>query len=79
MASNSDYLTYGAVVTYKYGWTNFYGVLRADDSAVRTLEEALKIAEGSSDDPLLASSGFRWVWRWCPGTPARTASEGLSC
>jgi class 3 adenylate cyclase len=50
MASNSDYLTYGAVVTYKYGWTNFYGVLRADDSAVRTLEEALKIAEGSSDD-----------------------------
>ena len=50
MARSSDALTYGAVVTFKYGWTIFYGVLRADDSVVRAIEEALKIAEVSSDD-----------------------------
>jgi class 3 adenylate cyclase len=58
MAQNSDPVTHGAVVTYKYGWTIFYGVLRADDSAVRAIEEAVKIAEGSSDDAALCVVKF---------------------
>jgi hypothetical protein len=53
MARDSDYVTHSAVVGYKFGWSIFYGVLRADDSAVRALEEALKGAEGSSDDMAL--------------------------
>ena len=43
-------MTYASVVTFKFGWTIFCRVLRADDSAVRAIEEALEIAEGSSDD-----------------------------
>ena len=58
MARNSDPLTHGAVVTCKYGWTIFYGVLRADDSAVREIEEALQIAEGSSDDTAVGVARF---------------------
>jgi hypothetical protein len=58
MARNSDPVTHAAVVTYKYGWTIFYRVLRADDSAVRTLEDALKGAEGSSDDTALSVVKF---------------------
>jgi class 3 adenylate cyclase len=53
MARDSDYVTYSAVVIYMYFWTIVYGVRRADDSALRALEEALKIAEGSSDDTVL--------------------------
>jgi class 3 adenylate cyclase len=58
MARNSDYITSGAVVTYTYGWTIFYGVLRADDSAVHAIEDALKIAEVSSDDSALSVVKF---------------------
>jgi class 3 adenylate cyclase len=58
MARNSDPLTYGAVVTYKFGWTIFYGVLRPNDSAVRAIEEALKIAKGSSDDAAVSVVKF---------------------
>jgi hypothetical protein len=58
IARNSDPVTHGAVVAYKYGWTIFYGVLRADDSAVRAIEEAVKIAEASSDDAALGVVKF---------------------
>jgi hypothetical protein len=58
MAKNTDPVTHGAVVTYRYGWTVAYGVLRADDSAVRAIEEALQIAEGSSDDYALSLVKF---------------------
>ena len=58
MARNSDPVTHAAVVTYKYGWSIFYGVLRADDCAVRELEEAVTIAEGSSDDAALGVVKF---------------------
>ena len=54
MARNTDLLTYGSVVIFKFGWTIFCRVFRADDSAVRAIEEALKIAEGSSDDLALS-------------------------
>jgi class 3 adenylate cyclase len=50
MARNTDPLTHSAVVVYKYAWAFFYGVLRADDCAVRALEEGVKIAEGSGDE-----------------------------
>ncbi len=58
MARNSDPVTHAAVATYKYGWSIFYGVLRADDYAVRELEDALKIAEGSSDDTAVGVAKF---------------------
>jgi len=58
LARNSGPVTHAAVVTYKYGWTIFYAVLQADDSAVRAIEEAVKIAEGSSDDAALGVVKF---------------------
>ena len=55
MARNSDPATLAAVVTWKLrSWTIYYGVLRADDSAVREIEEAVQTAEGSSDDNALS-------------------------
>ena len=38
------------VVAWTYGFAMQYGVLRADDSAVRAIEEAVQTAEGSSND-----------------------------
>ena len=45
MARNTDPLTHALVVFWKYGWTITNGVLVADDTAVRELDEALQIAE----------------------------------
>ena len=54
MARNSDPATYAAVVTWTYGFAiHGYGVLRADDSAVRAIEEAVQTAEGTSNDTAL--------------------------
>jgi class 3 adenylate cyclase len=50
---DSDPVTHVAVAIYSFFWTIVYGVRRADDCAVRALEEAVKIAEGSSDDTVL--------------------------
>ena len=58
MARNSDPVTHVAVVNCKYSWTVFYGVLRVDDSAVREIEEAVRTAEGSSDDNALSLVKF---------------------
>ena len=54
MARSADPLSYAMVVTYVYfpGIPN--GVLRPDDSAVREIEDALRIAERSGDDLALA-------------------------
>ena len=47
MARRSDHpATLVAVVAWTYGWAIHYGVLRADDSAVRAIEEAVETAEG---------------------------------
>ena len=54
MARNSDPSTLAAVVTWTYSFAIRYGVLRADDSAVRAIEEAVQTAEGSSHDTALA-------------------------
>jgi hypothetical protein len=49
MARKSDPATFGVVVTWTYG-AIVYGVLRADDSALRTIEEAVQTAQRASSD-----------------------------
>ncbi len=53
-AAHSDPATHAMVVSYKYGFAIPYGVLRADDSAARAIEEAVQTAEGLSDDTVLS-------------------------
>jgi hypothetical protein len=50
MARNADPMSYATVVTYIYLVGMPYGVLRADDRAVREIEDALHKAERSGDD-----------------------------
>jgi class 3 adenylate cyclase len=50
MARGADPLSYAAVVGYVYFAGIPFGVLSPDDSAVREIEDALKIAERSGDD-----------------------------
>ena len=50
MARSADPVSYAAVVTYVYPSGIPYGVLRADDSAMREIEDAARIAERSGDD-----------------------------
>ncbi|BBZ41615.1 AAA family ATPase [Mycobacterium conspicuum] len=49
MARQSDPTTLGMVTGWTYGIGIFYGLLRADDPALRTIEEAVQTAEGSSN------------------------------
>jgi class 3 adenylate cyclase len=50
MARHSDPSTFGVVVTWTYGPAITYGVLRADDSVLRTIEEAVQTAQRASSD-----------------------------
>jgi class 3 adenylate cyclase len=50
MARSSDPATLGVVVTWTYGVGIGYGVLRADDSALHTIEEAVHTAQRASSD-----------------------------
>jgi hypothetical protein len=50
MARSADPMSYAVVVTYAYCGGIGFGVLVADDRAVRESEDALRIAERSSDD-----------------------------
>jgi hypothetical protein len=54
MARSADPLSYAAVVTYAYYPGIPLGVVRSDDSVVREIEDALRIAERSGDDFALA-------------------------
>jgi hypothetical protein len=54
MARSADPVTYVTVVTYVYGTGIPNGVLKPDDRAVREIEDALRIAERSSDDLALS-------------------------
>ena len=54
MARSADPLSYATVVAYVYSAGIPLGVLRPDDSAVREIEDALRIAERSGDDLALA-------------------------
>jgi class 3 adenylate cyclase len=53
MARSADPLTYATVVAYVYFPGLTCGVLAADDSSVREIEDALRIAERSGDDMAL--------------------------
>jgi hypothetical protein len=54
MGRSADPLSYARVVTYGYFVGILYGVLRPDDRAVGEIEDAVRIAERSSDDVALA-------------------------
>jgi class 3 adenylate cyclase len=66
MARGADPLSYAMDITFAYLAIPF-GVLRPDDSAVREIEDALRIAEPSSDDLAVAVTrltlGFALVHR----------------
>jgi class 3 adenylate cyclase len=67
MACSADPMSYATVVAYVYNTGIPSGGLRPDDSAVREIEDALRIAERSSDDLALAVArvtlGFALVHR----------------
>jgi class 3 adenylate cyclase len=50
--------TFTVVVTWTYGWATHYGVLQADDSAVRAIEEAVQTAERTSNDVALGVAEY---------------------
>ncbi|WP_204807679.1 ATP-binding protein [Mycobacterium riyadhense] len=54
MARRADHMSYATVVSYVYFMGIPIGVLTADDAAVREIEDALRVAERSSDDLALA-------------------------
>jgi len=54
MARSADPMSYATVVTWVYSPGIPFGVLRPDDSAVREIEAALRIAERSGDDLAVA-------------------------
>ncbi len=58
MARHSDPTTVAFVVSWTYGLAIFYGVLRADDSAVRASEEAVQTAQRASNDHALTLAKF---------------------
>ena len=58
MARNSDPTTVAFVVSWTYGVAITYGVLCADDSAVRASEEAVQTARTASNDHAVGLSEF---------------------
>jgi class 3 adenylate cyclase len=54
MARSTDPMSYAATVTYVYLPGIPYGVLAADDRAVREIEDALQVADRSADDVAVA-------------------------
>ena len=56
MARSADPVSYAAAVTYAYVAAIPTGVLRPDDSTVREIEDALRIAERSGDDLAVANA-----------------------
>ena len=58
MARNSDPATHALVVFWKHGYAITLGVLLADDTAVRELDDALQIAERSGDDTALGLAKY---------------------
>ncbi|MGN6338176.1 AAA family ATPase [Mycobacterium sp.] len=55
---SNDSITFGGVVIWTYGHAIPYGVLRADDSTVRTIEEAVQTAEPASNDLALGMAEY---------------------
>ena len=59
MARSADPMSHAIVIAYAYGFAIAGGVLLADDAALRDIEEALEIAERSSEDFALGLA--RWA------------------
>ena len=62
MARNSDPATFAVVVAWTYGAMQ-YGVLRADDAAVRAIEEAVRTAGRPATGVALSWPSTSWVSR----------------
>jgi hypothetical protein len=58
MARSSDPTSHALVVLWKYGFAIGEGVLVADDTAVRELDDALHVAERSGDDTALGLAKY---------------------
>jgi class 3 adenylate cyclase len=58
MARHSNPTTLAGVALWGYGFAAHYGVLRADDSTVRILEEAVQTAEVASNDVALSVAKY---------------------
>ncbi|HEX7428467.1 MAG TPA: cyclase, partial [Mycobacterium sp.] len=58
MARRSDPTTVALVVASTYGLAMYFGVLRADDSAVRASEEAVQTAQRASNDHALGLAEY---------------------
>ena len=58
MARRTGPLSHGVVIAYSYGLAISSGVLLADDAALREIDEALRIAERSSEDLALGLARF---------------------
>ena len=58
MARHSDPATFALVVGWTYGVEISYGVLRADDSALRAFEEAVQTSRSASSDFALGFAEF---------------------
>jgi hypothetical protein len=65
------------VVSYKYGFGIGAGVLLADDTAVREIEEAVQTAEGLSDDTALSFAKFVWGIALAPRRAPADRQRGL--
>jgi hypothetical protein len=77
MARSTDPATYAMVVSYKYGFGIGAGVLLADDTAVREIEEAVQTAEGLSDDTALSFAKFVWGIALAPRRAPADRQRGL--
>jgi class 3 adenylate cyclase len=58
MARHSTPATLAAVLSWTYGFAMQYRVLRADDPALRTIEEAVQAAEATSNDVALSLAEY---------------------
>ena len=59
MARRSNHpTTFAGVVIWGYGWAIHFGVLRADDSAVRAIEEAVQTARRAGNDVALGLAEY---------------------
>jgi hypothetical protein len=58
MARNSNPQFFALIVLWTYGNAIHFGVLRADDSAVRTSEEAVQTAQRAGNDPAVSVAEY---------------------
>ncbi len=80
MARNADHMSYATVVSWVYFGGIPLGVLTADDDAVREIEDALRIAERSSDNlavGLHANDLGRGTGGAADGRRTRTRTSGI--